>query len=318
MCRMNAILQARRRIIGKVERTPLLYSHALSHRYECDLYLKMECWQRCGCFKVRGAINAVSALTADERARGLITCSSGNHGLALAYAAELFGGAPVRIYVPEKAQKAKVDKIRQLGADVMPRGSHFLETLEAALKYAETSGGTFVHSHDDPLVIAGQGTIGIELLEQLPEIDVVVVPVGGGGLISGIASALKPAAPNSRVFGVEPDAAPGAWLSFRDGRCHERIELRPSVADGLCGTLTPRTFSIMRKHVETIELVGERDIELSMQRLLKDEQLLVEGSAAVGLAAIEKGTVNVRGKKTVIILTGRNIQATEYLHRVGN
>jgi len=295
-----------------IQRTPLLYSPALSKRTGAQIFLKMECWQLGGCFKVRGAINMVSALSRKERSRGLVTCSSGNHGLALSYAASLFGLPPAKVFVPLGAQPAKLKKIEMYGGEIHPFGIHYLETLERALTYAEESGGCFVHSHDHPLIIAGQGTVGLEIMEDLPAMEVIVVPVGGGGLISGIALAAKSANPGVRLIGVEPTAAPGAYLSFRDGHCREQIDLKPSIADGLLGTVTPLTFSISYRRVERIALVEEEEIYQAIRIFEEDEQLIVEGSAAAGLAAVLTGKIDARGQKIALVLTGRNISATQY------
>ncbi|MBL7064578.1 MAG: threonine/serine dehydratase [Anaerolineae bacterium] len=308
---------ARTRLENAILRTPLLYSSALSRRTGAHVYLKMECWQLCGCFKVRGAINMVTALTEENRNRGLVTCSSGNHGTALAYAASISGHPPTKVFLPTYADPNKVSKLTALGAEAVLHGDTFLETLDTALQYAEDEGATYVHSHSDPLVIAGQGTIGLELLEDLPDVQSVLVPIGGGGLISGIATAIKAVAPEVRMIGVEPTAAPGAYLSFRDGTCHERIELRPSVADGLLGTLTPLTWQISRDLVDDVLLVEEDEIIGAMQVFQQDEQLMLEGAAAVGLAAILSGKADVQGQKTVLILTGRNIDARQYNRLVG-
>ena len=303
---------ARARLKNLILRTPLLFSPALSRRTGCQIYLKMECWQLCGCFKVRGAINMVAALTVNERSRGLVTCSSGNHGTALAYAASIFGRPPTKVFLPTYAGPNKVDKLKALGAEAVLYGTSFLETLDEAQRYAEDSSGTYVHSHSHPLIIAGQGTIGMEILEDLPDVQTIIVPIGGGGLISGIATAVKSVAAQVRVVGVEPTAAPGAYLSFRDGRCHERIDLRPSIADGLLGTLTPLTWEISRNLVEGAKLVEEDEIIQAMRVFQQDEQLMVEGSASVSLAAILNGKVDVQGQKVVLVLTGRNIDASRY------
>ncbi len=303
---------ARSRLKNLILHTPLLFSPALSRRTGCQIHLKMECWQLCGCFKVRGAINMVSALTDDERNRGLVTCSSGNHGTALAYAASLFGHPPTKVFLPTYADPNKVGKLKALGAEPVLHGDTFLETLDEAQQYAKDSGATYVHSHGHPLVIAGQGTIGLEIMEDLPDVQTILVPIGGGGLISGIATAVKSAAKQVRVVGVEPTAAPGAYLSFRDGFCHERIDLRPSVADGLLGTLTPLTWEISRNLVEGVKLVEEDEIIQAMRVFQQDEQLMVEGAAAVGLAAILNGKVDVQGQKVALVLTGRNINADRY------
>ncbi len=259
----------------------------------------------------------VSALSEDERKRGLVTCSSGNHGTALAYAASIFGHPPTKIFLPTYADPNKVRKLKALGAEAVLHGDTFLETLDEAQQYAKDSGATYVHSHSHPLVIAGQGTIGLEIMEDLPDVQAVLVPIGGGGLISGIATAIKTISPEVRVIGVEPTAAPGAYLSFRDGFCHERIELRPSVADGLVGTLTPLTWEISRNLLEGVSLVEEDEIIYAMKVFQQDEQLMIEGSAAVGLAAILSGKVDVQDQKVVLVLTGRNIDASKYNSLVG-
>jgi len=309
---------ARSRLKNLVLRTPLIFSPALSRRTGCQIYLKMECWQLYGCFKVRGAINMVSALTTDERSRGLVTCSSGNHGIALAYAASIFGRPPTKVFLPTDADLNKVGKLTALGAEAVLHGVDFLETLDEAQQYAKDSGGVYVHSHSHPLIIAGQGTIGLEIMEDLPDVQAIIVPIGGGGLISGIAVAVKSNSARVRMVGVEPTAAPGAYLSFRDGRCYERVDIRPSVADGLLGTLTSLTWEISRNLVEGIKLVEEDEIIQAMRAFQQDEQLMVEGAASVGLAAILSGKVDMQGQKVVLILTGRNINADRYNKLINN
>lgn len=304
---------ARKRLERRVLRTPLLFSPSLSRLARCEVHLKMECWQLHGCFKVRGATNMVAALSEEERARGLVTCSSGNHGIALAYAARLFDHAPTKVFLPEDADSNKVTKLKGLGAEAVLHGKHFLEALDAAQQCAREEGAVYVHSHSDPLVIAGQGTIGLEILEDLPDVDVVVTPIGGGGLISGVGTAVKSTDAGVHVVGVEPSAAPGAYMSFRDGYCHERIDLEASIADGLLGTLTPLTWEISRGIVKQVVLVEEKEIIEAMRLLQSEEQLMVEGSAAVGLAALMGGRVEVQDQeKVALILTGRNISAHSY------
>ena len=303
---------ARARLKTLIVRTPLLFSSVLSRRTGCKIYLKMECWQLCGCFKVRGAINMVSALSDKERSRGLVTCSSGNHGTALAYAASIFGRTSTKVFLPTGADPNKVKKLKALGAEAILHGIDFQEALDEAQQYTRNSGATYVHSHSHPLVIAGQGTIGLEIMEDLPDVQTILVPIGGGGLVSGIATAVKSVAAQVRVVGVEPTAAPGAYFSFQDGCCREQVDIRPSVADGLLGTFTPLTWEISRNLLEGVKLVEEDDIIQAMRVFQLDEQLMVEGSASVGLAAILSGKVDVQGQKVVLVLTGRNIDASKY------
>jgi len=308
----DEIGKAKTRIAPHVYRTPLLFSPGLSRKIGCEIYLKMECWQLCGCFKVRGAVNMIAALSEEQRKSGLVTCSSGNHGAAVAFAAGRFGRAGAKVFVPENAEPAKTRKIEMYGAQVVHHGKDFQEAFDHAVGYTRDNGGVFVHSHGHPLVIAGQGTIGLEIVEDLPQVEAVVVPVGGGGLLSGIVTAVKNANDRIGVFGVESSAAPGAHMSFCDGYCHERISLKSSIADGLMGTLTPLTFDLTYKRVQEIAVVDDEQIVGAMRMLQEQEQLIVEGSAAVGLAAILEHKIDVRNRKVVLVLTGRNISWERY------
>lgn len=310
------ILEARKRIAAHILNTGLLFSPGLSTLLNARVYLKPECFQIGGSFKLRGACNFAASLAPEQKARGLVTCSSGNHGAALSYAASLFSQTHVTVFVPEGADMTKQARIRAFGAEIREEGRDFLETYGLARAFEEKTGALYVHSHSDPLVIAGQGTIGLEILEELPEADAVVVPVGGGGLISGIATAIKETSPGVRIFGVEAAAAPGAYLSFRDGYCHETVDIRPSLADGLLGTLTPLTWSIASRLVERIDIVEEAHIREAIRTLFSTEQLIVEGGGAVGLAALQQGLIDLKGKNVVIVLTGRNIAADKFLEIV--
>jgi len=303
---------ARSRIKGMVLRTPLIHSPSLSRLTGGDIYLKMECWQLTGSFKVRGALNMVAALTHEERGRGLVTASSGNHGTGLAYTSAQFGSPPTRVYLPEGADPKKIEKIQSYGAETVLHGESYPYALAEAQSYAEKVNAIYIHSHSHPLIIGGQGTIGLEIMEDLPDPDLVVVPIGGGGLISGISTAVKQASPDTRVVGVEPSAAPGAYMSLRDGFCHEDIEIKPSIADGLLGTLTPLTYKVCRRNVDSVAVVEDAEVMSAMRVFQRKEQLMVEGSASVGLAAILSEKIAVNDMKTVLILTGRNIDANRY------
>lgn len=309
---LSEIYMASKRLKNQILRTPLQYSSALSMITGGEIYLKMECWQLTGSFKVRGAINMVSTMTTEEKNRGLITASSGNHGTALSYAANISGQPPTKVFLPTSADQKKVEKIRSYGAEAILHGDNYLEALDEAQRYVKENNGTYVHSHSHPLIIAGQGTIGLEILEDLPEVQTVLVPIGGGGLVSGISTAVKSVSEKAKIVGVEATAAPGAYLSLRDGRCHERIDIKPSVADGLMGTFTPLTFEISKNLIESVKLVEEDEIVHAMRVFQREEQLMIEGSSAVGLAAILAGKIDVKEQKVVLILTGRNIDANRY------
>ena len=294
--RPSDVWMALRRVKPYIQRTPLLYSPSLSKKTGATSFSK---WSAGGDAAVSRSVtvNMVSALSEEEKGRGLVTCSSGNHGLALSYAAGLFGRPTTRVFVPVGAKPPKLSKIRMYGGEIVPFGRDYLESTGPSALFAEERGGIFIHSHDHPLIIAGQGTLGLEIIEDLPDVESIIVPIGGGGLISGVSLAIKPANPDVRIIGVEPAAAPGASLSFRDGFCHERVDIKPSIADGLLGTLTPLTFQIARRYVERIALVEEEEIFHAMRVFEEEEQLIVEGSAAVGLAAILSGRIDVRGRE---------------------
>jgi threonine dehydratase len=313
--RVTDIWEARTRLRNLILRTPLIFSSALSQRTGCQVYLKMECWQLCGCFKVRGAINKVASLTDAEKSRGLVTASSGNHGIALAYAAKIFDQPPPIIFLPEGADATKVGKMEALGARIVFHGKVFLDAYDRALQYVAETGAVFVHSHAQPSIMAGQGTIGLEIMEDLPDAEAILVPIGGGGLISGIATAVKAISESTKIIGVEPTAAPAAYLSLRDGICYERIEVKPSLADGLLGGFGRLPFEVSRNLITEVMLVEEDEIAQAMRVFQQDEQLMVEGASSVGLAALLSGKLDLRGQKVVLVLTSRNID-TDRFNRV--
>jgi len=312
------ILTARHRISNLVYRTPLIHSHALSERTGNQIYLKMECWQRCGCFKVRGALNAISSLTPEKRSRGLITASSGNHALAVAYAANLFDIHPARIYVPENADPAKVRRIQAWGPDLVYHGRGFQEAYDESQRYTREHGMTFIHSHADPKVIAGQGTIGLEVIEGLPDADVVIVPIGGGGLISGISTAVKTLSEKTKIYGVEPTAAPAAYKSLREDKCYETLDVGESVADGLLGGFGRLPFEICRQTLDDTFLVEDREIIEAMAAIQHDEQVMAEPASSVGLAALMAGKIELENRKVVLVITSRNIDTTLFNRLVQN
>jgi threonine dehydratase len=306
------IWNARKRIQNYIYRTPLVYSDSLSKLTGSKVYLKPECWQKCGCFKVRGAVNHISSLSKDQLNKGLVTASSGNHALAVAFASTLFGKPPTRIYVPQNADPAKIKRIMEWEPELVYHGYSFFEAYTEARRYEKEQGSTFVHSHGDPMVIAGQGTIGLEVMEDLPEVESILVPIGGGGLVSGISAAVKTINEDVRIIGVEPSAAPGAYSSLRDGVAYEEIEIEESIADGLLGGFGRLPFQICRKTIDETHLVTDAEIIEAMKSFQRDEQLMVEAASSVGLAALMTGKVDAKGENVVLIVTSRNIDATKY------
>jgi len=316
------IVQARRRIQPYILKTPLLFSHSLSKLLGTPIYLKMECWQLTGSFKVRGAFNWVLSFLQTHKEGILITASSGNHGIALSYAVSILSkGLKVRVFCPQSAEKCKLDKMKNLGAEVIVGGKDFLEAYDKAQEVVKDTGSYYVHSHAHPWTIAGQGTIGLEILDKLPDLERVIIPVGGGGLISGTSVMMKTLNPKLEIIGVEPEAAPGAFLSLKEGFPRERIDLKPTIADGLSGGFSPLPFQISHHLIDRVVLVSEEEIKEAMHLFQREEQLIVEGAAAVTLAALLAKKINPDEKKTVLVLTGRNISAEKFnkiMQEVGN
>ena len=265
----------------------------------------MECWQVCGSFKVRGLMNRLASLDDTQRKKGLVAASCGNQGISLAYLGKLFG-VPITIFLPKEADPSKIAKIRDHGAQTVLTGDSIFDAANQARDYARQNDRIIIR-HDHPDVIAGHGTTGLEILEDLPEVEVIVVPIGAGGLCSGIGSAAKAISPSCSIIGVEPSAAPGAFRSLQEGVCCEGIPTKPSLADGLLGGPSPTTFSLLQRLVDQLVVVEEEEILLAMRTLLEGEQLLVEGSGSVGLAALLAGKIRVTDKNVVLVITGRNI-----------
>lgn len=301
------VLAAARRIAPYVQRTPLERSAHLSGVAGGDVWLKLECFQTTGSFKLRGALNALLSLDEAARQRGVLTASAGNHGLGVARAAALTG-LPATVVVPETASAAKVDLLRQSGCDLVLHGPDYDAAEAFAIDLAATRGVTFVSAYDDPAVVAGGGTIALEILEAQPETDLLVVPAGGGGLISGVALAAKGVKPSIRVVGVQSTASPSLHAAMAAGR-QVPVTVEDSLADGLSGNIAAGsiTVDLASRYVEEVILVEEPEIAAAMRSVLEHEHILVEGSAAVTVAALETGRLAVAGKRAALVLTGRNV-----------
>lgn len=306
MISLQDIREAEGRVAEVINRTCLDHSATFSRLSGNQVYLKPENLQKTGAFKIRGAANHVLQLDPRKARGGVITPSSGNHGQAVAYAASL-AGYPAVVVVPEDASPAKVAAIKGYGAEVVFYGTTSLERIEKARELARERGMAFVHSFDDPWVMAGQGTIGLEILEDLPDVDAVLVPVGGGGLISGIATAIKESRPKVLVFGVEPAGSNSMYLSCRAGKATELKGVN-TIADGL-RTSRPGelTFPVVQKYVDDILLVSEEEIKTALVTLLERGKLLAEPSGAVTVAALLAGKVPLQGKKVAVVISGGNV-----------
>jgi threonine dehydratase len=308
MVTIEDIQAASARLQGRIVRTPVRHSAWLSAAAEADVHLKLEIVQTTSSYKIRGALNAVARLEGDSTTSRLVTASAGNHGKALAHAASATG-LPLTVFVAADAPRTKIDGIRNAGARV-ELCANYDEAEHRAKAYAST-GALYISPYSDPDVIAGAGTIMLELLEDLPSVDAVVVPIGGGGLISGIGIAARALSPSTRVLGVEVAASCPFTQSLAAGRL-VTIDVGRSLADGLTGNLDPETitFDIVRRVVDRIDVVSEDELRRSLIDLLHREHLLAEGAAAVGPAAVAAGRLDLKGQRVAVILTGANTDRT--------
>jgi threonine dehydratase len=302
---IREIERARERIGPIARRTPLERSRWLTAEHGRDISLKLECFQLTGAFKIRGAMAKLSALNSEECSRGVLTVSAGNHGLAVAHCAEVLG-LDATIVVPESASPAKVASIRRYNVKLIERGATYDDAERAAREMERETGATFVSPYNDREVIAGQGTIGLEILEDAPDLDAIIVPVGGGGLLAGVAIAVKAINPRIKVYGAEPLASPTMSAALKAGRIIE-IEEQATIADGCAGNIEPgsMTFPVIQRLVDGIILVSEAAIRTAITRIAREDHLMIEGSAAVSVAALSDS--RLEGRRTAAVVTGRNI-----------
>jgi threonine dehydratase len=303
----NEVLAAETRIRSYIRETPLDYSVALSRETKTNLFLKCENLQHTGSFKVRGAINKLLSLSSSEREQGVVAASSGNHGAAIAFGLNKLN-IRGKIFVPENASPTKVDNIRAQCVPLEFYATDCVQTEHHALEYAKQHKMIYVSPYNDLQVIGGQGTIGLELINQLTEIDVVLVTIGGGGLISGIAGYLKSVSPKTTIIGCLPDNSPVMAESIKSGHIIN-METLPTLSDATAGGIEPETitFDICQKMVDDYMLVSEEEIKNAIISLIKTQHLLVEGASGVALAALQKNAQQFHGKNVVIVLSGANI-----------
>lgn len=300
-------LAARERIAGWVHRTPVVSATRLGERVGIELHLKCENLQKTGSFKPRGVLNKLLQMDPEVRRRGVVTVSAGNHAQALAWGARATGAACV-VVMPAGASRSKAEASAGYGAEVILHGTA-LEAFARARQLAEQRGLTFVHPFDDEEIIAGQGTVGLEILEQLDEPPhVVVVPVGGGGLIAGIAAVVKALAPSVRVYGVEPEGAAAMRHSLDEGR-PVRLERVETIADGLGAPMAGElTYAFVKRHVEDVVTVSDVEIAGAVREILTSTKLLAEPTGAAAVAALLAGRIpGMRGTRVVAVLSGGNV-----------
>jgi threonine dehydratase len=300
------VLEARRLISRHLSRTPLHQYPALSERLGCVVYIKHENHQPIGVFKVRGGMNLVARLTDEERRRGVITASTGNHGQSIAYAARLFGVRAI-VAMPEQANPDKVDAMRRMGVEVIFHGKDFDEAREYVEMLAEREGYRYIHSANEPHLIAGVGTIGLEILEDLPEVETIIVPVGGGSEASGISIVMKALSPQTQVIGVQSEAAPAVYLSWKTGT-PQRTDYMNTFAEGLATRQGfELTVKILHQNLADFVLVSDDEIRRAVVWLLAYTHNLAEPAGAASLAAAFKLKEQLRGRKVALILSGANI-----------
>jgi threonine dehydratase len=302
------IVEAEKRIRPYLRETPVEYSYVLTNMTGCEVYLKLENIQITGSFKARGALNKILSLQSSQAK--IITASTGNHGLGVANALAVVKKEGT-IYLPKGASLAKIEAIKMRGAPVEFYGENSDETEQYVRKLSETTDQIYVSPYNDEEVLAGQGTIGVELLRQVPELDAVFVSIGGGGLIGGIASYLKAVNPKIEVIGCLPEHAPAMYECIKAGKIIEVPE-KPTISDGTAGGLEPGsiTFDICRKYVDSYITVTEEEIISSMKLVIKHHHLIIEGSAGVAVAALIKDKERYKGKKVAVIICGGNVSET--------
>lgn len=307
MLTLADIQLAQARLKGGVYETPCPRSERLSRRTDCELYLKLENLQMTGSFKERGALNKLLTLTPDERAVGVIAASAGNHAQGVAFCAKRLGIAAT-IVMPVSTALIKVSQTRSYGAEVVLSGDNYDEAVATAQGLRDERGLVLIHAFDDDLVIAGQGTIGLEILASVPDVDAVVVPIGGGGLAAGVALAIKSLRPAVAVYGVETQLVPSMRRALEVGAPIAVVPTRRTIADGIAvRSASARTLSLVRQYVDDVVLVEEADIAEAVLRLLEDEKTVAEGAGAAALAAVLAKLLPLQGKRVVLVLSGGNI-----------
>jgi threonine dehydratase len=311
---LQDVYRARQLISRYLPPTPLVRSSAMSEALGCEIYLKLETTLPIGAFKVRGGINLVAHLPEEERARGVITASTGNHGQSIAYAARTFGVKAI-VAAPQGANPDKVAAMRRLGAEVVLTGRDFDEAREWAEERARLDGYRYVHPANEPHILAGAGTVSLEVMEALPAVDVILVPIGGGSGASGHCLVAKRISPTVKVIGVQAEKAPSVYLSWRAGHKVETPEAA-TWAEGLM-TRVPfdLTLAIIREHIDDIVLVSEEEMRQGVRFLLEAAHQLAEGAGAAPAAAARKLKDRLRGQTVVLIVSGCNI-TVEQLRRV--
>jgi len=313
MINLEAINSAYLKIKNHIKETPLVICEFLSNYCDGQVYLKLENQQITNSFKIRGALNKIMSLSEEEKKKGIITASSGNHAQAVGVVAEQLG-ISAKIVVPETTPKNKIDKIKKLDVILELFGKNYDEAEVYTRELTSKEGRTFVSAYNDKLIIAGQGTIGLEIYNDLSEVTDVLVPLGGGGLLSGIAVALKTLNPAIRIFGVQTEACPAFYESLKIGKIID-VEMKDSIADGMYGGIEQGsiTFDLVREFVDEVIVVKEDTLYKAIDLFWKEEKQVIEGAAAAAIAPILENKSRFTGKTIVSIITGGNIDKELFL-----
>ncbi len=309
------VLSAENRIRSHIRETPLEYSFPLSNILGINVYLKLENLQFTGSFKVRGALNKIMSLTKDDRSRGVITASTGNHGMGVAYALKALGEKGI-VCLPEIASKQKIEMLKNYGMEIIFFGSECAQTEIHARNISQKKNTVYISPYNDPQIIGGQGTIGLELKRQLDQVDAVFIAVGGGGLISGIAGCLKESGQNTRIIGCSPENSPNMHESVQAGKIVESQDL-PTLSDGTAGGMEPDaiTFALCQKYVDDWLLISEDEIKNAMKMIFEQHRLVIEGSAGVAVAGLIQSKEKLDLSKeanVVIVICGGNVDINKF------
>jgi threonine dehydratase len=300
------IRQACQNLQGIIRQTPFDKSDVLNDRTKMTVYLKAECLQHTGSFKLRGAYHKIASLGSEEKAKGIVTSSAGNHAQGVGFAAIRFN-IPARIYVPQIIPRNKLEAIQRYRVEVVIEGKLYDEAHDAALADANKSGRVYIPSYDDPLIMAGHGTLGLEMLDEIADLDTVIVPVGGGGLIAGVATAVKAINPAIQVIGCQSTASCAMARSLEENRVYTTFPSKATIAEGLEGGISEITFQLGQRLIDRMVLVEEDEIRSAIRFMLKQHRLVVEGSGAVGVAALLNNRWSDPGRKIGVVLSGGNL-----------
>lgn len=303
--------KARKRIFEFIRFTPVEQSFYLSGKIKSRVFLKLENIQITGSFKLRGALNKILSLNEEQRKRGIITASSGNHGAAVSYIAKKLG-IKASLFLPSYAPKAKIEALQAFGPEITIFGDDCLESEIAAKKEAVTRRATYISPYNDKHIIAGQGTIGMELMEQIPEIDTVIIPVGGGGLLSGIAGYLKNKIPHIEIIGTQPENSPVMAESIKAGKI-VKMRSKPTLSDGTAGGIEKGsiTYDLCKEYADRFVLVSEREIAKALKLVIEKEHYLIEGAAALTVAALIKEDEKFKNKNICLVISGSKIDTKQ-------